>query len=450
MSRPLSFAFCGGAFGDEGKGRIVDKYVNKLSKRGKVVVYRDYGGANAGHTVEFKSGERVALHQLPSGVFGENTTVILGKGMVIHPADLLEEIQQVKKVAGGKIPAKIIIDENAVLLLDTHRAYESVLKLWHDGGKASTGRGIAPAYADVLLRQAVRVRDLIRFDEKVLKTHYRLYEALIKGLGKDMSKLVIPMMGKDQSFKVGDFNFFLNNLTKYFQALKPYVTDVHNLLQKSWHDPKISFVFEKAQAVGLHPLWAVYPDSSSSETTFAGIETSSEGIIDPNDIKVRAAVIKATYMSSVGTRKLPSVMDEKLAHQIREDANEYGASTKRPRDVYHLDLEAIRFFAKVGKATHMILTHMDIIYPKIKLKVCVEYEQKGKKVGYRPDQEFLNTVKPIYKELKPWDKKQIQEAKNKLELPKEAQVFIKFVEKEIGLPILMITTGPKRNQSIKL
>ena len=159
-----SFGFCGGAFGDEGKGRIVDEYVHNLAKKGPVVVYRDNGGANAGHTVGLPTGEKIALHQLPSGVFCDKATVILGKEMVIHPGDLITEILQVKNVASQVAIGKIMIDEMAILSLDTHRAFESSLKNWQNGSKGSTGRGIAPAYADVLLRHPLRARDIKHFD----------------------------------------------------------------------------------------------------------------------------------------------------------------------------------------------------------------------------------------------------------------------------------------------
>ena len=170
----INAGFCGGAFGDEGKGRIVDEYVNNYDQLGKnVIVYRDNGGANAGHTLETPDGRRIAMHLLPSGILNPNATVILGKGMVIHPGDLVTEINEVKKFVGKKEMAEIMVDEMAVLSLDTHRAYESVLKIWQEGGKGATGRGIAPAYADILLRQPLRMRDLADFNEDKVRNHYQ-------------------------------------------------------------------------------------------------------------------------------------------------------------------------------------------------------------------------------------------------------------------------------------
>lgn len=447
-TRKNSFAFFGGAYGDEGKGRIVDKYVSDWAKKGEVVVYRDNGGANAGHTVEFEDGKRIALHQLPSGVFVENTVVILGKGMVLHPADLLEEIRQVRQASGGKIKAKICIDEMAVLSLDTHRAFEAVLKEWQEGSKGATGRGIGPAYADVLLRHPLRMRDLATFSEEKIKKHYLLYESLIFGLGRKLAETLVPRLDKDEKIPVGTLEAFTEQLQKQSRELSPYISSVFDLLKERWADEKTTFIFEKAQAIGLDPRYGVYPDVTSSDTTLGGILSSTEGIINPEKIETRAGVIKATYMSSVGIRKLPTTMDETLATKIREDANEYGATTKRPRGIVYLDLSALRFFREMGLANCLVLTHMDIVYPNVPIKICVGYEKNGKEVSYRPDQEFLNQVTPKYIEMPSWSKDKISQAKTLADLPKEAREFLDFVSRKIGVPILMITTGPKREQGI--
>ncbi len=448
-SRPRSLAFCGGAFGDEGKGRIVDMVVNDLAQRGPVAVYRDNGGANAGHTIEFSNGQRVAFHQLPSGVFVRGATVILGKGMVIHPGDLVAELRQIEQVTAVKERAKILIDEMAVLALDTHRAFENVLKSWQSGGKGATGRGISPAYADVLLRHPLRLRDLIAFDEAKVKAHYNLYEALIAGLGQKLATCEVATLS-GSVIKVGSRALFLKRLREQAAALKPMTMDLHSWLAEKWADKKWSFVFEKAQAVGLDNRWGVYPDVTASDTTFDGIFSSTQGLIDAGRIAVRAGVIKATYMSSVGTRVLPSLMEPELAHRIREDAHEYGATTKRPRDIAYLDLPAIAYFGRVGHLNGLVLTHMDISYLDTPIKVCVGYKLGQKIVDYRPDQEFLNGVKPVFTEFRSWDPAKIAAAKTKRGIPAEAKKFLAFVETVTGLPIIAITTGPRREQSLWL
>jgi len=448
-TRPRTFAICGGAYGDEGKGRIVDMVVHELSQTGPVVVFRDNGGANAGHTVEFPNGKRVALHQLPSGVFIKDATIVLGKEMVIHPEDLLEELHQVDGVTETEYRAEIKIDEMALLSLDTHRAFESVLKDWQSGGKGSTGRGIAPAYADVLLRHPLRMRDIVTFDQEKISSHYDLYAALVSGLGQEIAAVLVPTL-KGEKHPVGSKAELVRNLQAQAKALAAYVGPVHGWLEEKWLDKKWGFVFEKAQAVGLDYRWGVYPDVTASDTTIDGIFSASEGAIDPDQIEIRAGVIKATYMSSVGTRKLPSLMTDALADRIREDAHEYGATTKRPRDIAYLDIPALRFFSRVGRINALMLTHMDVSYLDHPIKVCTGYKLDKKNVAYRPDQEFLNQVTPVYKELPSWDAKLLAKAKSRTDLPQEAQDFIAFVAKEIGVPVTLITTGPQRDQAVKL
>jgi len=448
--RKNAVAFCGGAFGDEGKGRVVDEYVNKFSEKGKVVVYRDNGGSNAGHNVELPDGRRIALHQIPSGIFCKKAVVILGKEMVLHPRDLVFEIEGAIKLARGDSHAKILIDEMALLSLDTHRALESALKLWHEGGKAATGRGISPAYMDVILRQPLRMRDLRDWKEEKFIKHYRLYEALIKGLGLKLADIMVNSLASDSQIPVGSLDTFLKNIKEQRGFLKPLIGEAMSFIRRAWSETKYSFVFEKAQAIGLDYRWGVYPDVTASDTTFGGIFSSTEGIVDPKTIPIRAAVIKATYMSSVGTRILPTMMDEELAKKIREDAYEYGATTKRPRDIAYLDLEALKFYGKVGLVNSYVLTHMDIVYPKVPVKVCTGYTIGGKKALYRPDQEYLLKVKPVYREFESWDAAKTQKAKKFADLPKEVKIFLKFVAKELRAPILLITTGPKRHQSIRI
>lgn len=444
-----SYAICGAAFGDEGKGRIVDMLVNDLAARGPVIVYRDNGGANAGHTVEFATGERVAFHQLPSGLFIKGATVVLGKDMVIHPGDLLAELVQIALVTATKQRAKIRIDEMAFLSLDTHRAFENVLKQWQEGGKGSTGRGIAPAYADVLLRHPLRMRDIIHFNQEKVEKHYQLYQALIKGLGQNLAELTVPTLGGTPKV-VGTQKAFVKELQAQAAQLKTLVGDLHDWLGETWLNPKYGFVFEKAQAIGLDARWGVYPDVTASDTTLDGILSATQGTIDPDRIGVRAGVMKATYMSSVGTRQLPSLMETKLAQRIREDAHEYGATTKRPRDIAYLDIPAIKFFAKVGRLNALILTHMDVAYADTPIKVCVGYKIGKKLVEYRPDQEFLNTVTPVYEQLPSWSAQLVAAATTIKELPTAARDFIYFVEDTLSIPVMMVTTGPQRHQGIMI
>lgn len=448
--RSNSYAIGGGAYGDEGKGKFTDSIATELhDNKNPIIVYRVNGGANAGHTLEF-DGNRIALHQIPCGAFIDGATVILGKGMVLHPDDLLDEIKTVKEASNNNIRSSIKIDSSATLALDTHRAYENVLKKYQTGSNGATGRGIAPAYSDIVLRQPLRMRDLIRPDwEEKFAKHYDLYSKQITGLGENMALIEVPTLNKGK-IEVGTKDQFINRLKEAREQLAPLTEDVYGYVKKTWHNSKNSYIFEMAQAIGLDPRYGVYPDVTGSDTTFASITASTEGIVDYREIEHRISTIKATYMSSVGSRVLPTLMKGELADKIRNDAKEYGATTKRPRDIAYLDLPALRFYNKVGGANEIGITHMDIVYPNTPVKICVEYEIDNKIVDYRPDQEWLDQVDPIYIEIPTWKQSRINLATFYGEIPQEAKHYLKTIAKELGSPVTMISNGPRREQIIKI
>ncbi|MEA2056841.1 MAG: adenylosuccinate synthetase [Patescibacteria group bacterium] len=447
--RKNSVAVVGGALGDEGKGRVTDELTAHFMKTAKKAIhYRDNGGANAGHTVEV-GDVRLALHQLSSGVMQAGCTVICGKEMVLHPEDLVEEINQVKKATSKKkMPADLIIDEMALLCLDTHRAFEAVLKMKSRGSKPATGRGISPAYADRIYRHPLRMRDLANKNwQNKFKKHYQFYQTLISGFGLKLAELEVPRLNNEK-VRVGSATEMLARLEKARAEILPYIQSVYDFIKESW-EGDTPFVFEKAQALGLDKRWGVYPDVTASNCGFEGILSSTEGVTDPEKIAIKTAVIKATYTSSVGARKLPTIMEEKLAHKIREDANEYGATTGRPRDIVHIDLPMLSYLFRVGRVEYSTITHMDVSYPDVPIRVCVAYEIDGKEVHYRPDQQFLNKVSPRFVELPAWDGKRAEQAKKIEDLPQNALSYLAFINQCLGTKLLLITTGPKREQTIK-
>lgn len=447
--RPNSVALCGGAFGDEGKGRVADELTAYLLETcPQVVLYRDNGGSNAGHSVEVGK-QKMVLHQLGSGIFNQNCTTISGKGMAIHPIDLVKEIELAKIATNGKLPAQLILDEMATLCLDTHRAFEYALSYATQGYASSTGRGIAPAYADILFRQPLRMRDLTRTNwKKIFTKHYHFYSQMISGLGLELKNIKVSRLASTGQ-KVGSLTTFLDRLTKIRQTLLPLIKPCYEFVSNQWQDDHTAFVFEKAQALGLDLHWAVYPDCTVSDCTFDGIHTSTEGIVEPNLIAIKAAVIKATYTSSVGSRILPSGMPDPLASKIREDAHEYGATTGRPRDIHYLDIPLLSYLMRVGQVEYLVPTHMDIVYHKLPIKVCIGYQKNGKTVEFRPDQEYLLGIKPVFVELPTWNKIQLQTATKPQALPKTALQYLAFLQAVLKVKILMITTGPKRDQTLR-
>lgn len=445
--RANSIAVVGGFLGDEGKGRITDEFTaNFLTQHPQVLHYRDNGGANAGHTVSVDN-IKIGLHQLGSGVLQSGCVVVSGKEMVIHPQDFVSEIEQVKKLFSGQIPAQIVIDEMSFLSLDTHRAFETALKK-HSVGKAATGRGISPAYADILYRNPLRIRDLYQTNwEEKFTNHYQLYQSLTQGLTNSLAEIEVMRLNS-KTVKVGNLQHFLSDLNSAKKELKPFIKSAYQLIKQHWRKDT-PIVFEKAQALGLDKRWGVYPDITASDCSFEGIFSSTEGVVDPDQIAIKAAAIKATYQSSVGTRKLPSQMTGPLADRIREDAHEYGVTTGRPRDIVYVDLPMLSYLLRVGKVEYLVVTHLDICYQEIPLKIVVGYQKNGKRVDYRPDQEYLNTVEPIFAELPSWDGKATALAKEIEDLPTTALQYLYLLEKTLKVKILMATTGPKRNQTVK-
>ena len=450
-ARPRSIAVAGGAFGDEGKGRIVDELCAQMTRAGasQTLIYRWNGGANAGHTV-IVDGQRIALHQPPAGSLHDGATVGLGKGMVIHPGDLIDEIESIRPLLAGRAKFDLRIDAQAVLALDTHRAFEGALKAWESGGKGSTGRGISPAYADVLYRHPVRVGDLLT-DEGVgrLGRHYDLYAAWLRGLGASLEAAQVPTL-HGEKIAVGSRDVFFSRLAGQEAALREYIDgEVQRMITQAWADDAIPFVFEGAQGIGLDPRWGVYPDITASDPTFDGIMHSTEGIIHARQIAVRAGALKATYTSSVGARRLPTQMPEGEAHRIREDAHEYGATTRRPRDIAYIDLPCLRFFADVSDMNALILTHLDIAYLDTPIRVCTHYaDASGEVVPYRPDQAYLNSVTPHYLDLPSWDGRAVQGVRRLGDLPTSSLQYIAFLSQALGCTPLMATTGPQREALI--
>ena len=450
--RPNSVAVIGAFFGDEGKGRITDEIADFfLNKRRfeKIILYRDNGGANAGHTISC-NGKKISLHQIGSGILHKGCQVVLGKGMVIHPVDLLDEISEIKKVFDfRKLPAQLLIDQMAVLSLDTHRAFEVVLKHPSNeslGSSASTDRGISPAYADILFRFPLRVRDLFTENwEGVFSEHYDRYKLWIKGMGADIEDVTIQrFMGKKT--KVGSKAEFLNNLLVAKQSLKPFVFDVYDLIKDNWFSDT-PFIFEKAQAIGLDHRWGVYPDISASNCCLDGIAFSTEGLVQIRDISARLGVIKSTYSSSVGKRTVPTIMEKENADRIRESANEFGSTTGRPRDILYLDLVMLKYYCKVSEIEELVFTHMDVVFDK-PIKVCVEYKIDGKKAEYRPDQEHLKNIEPVYRYFKPWEADKFKQITSFDRLPHPAKDFISFVCSYTETKPVILTYGADRNKTI--
>ena len=435
-------------FGDSGKGAVVAKFNKLLNKKENLVSIRFNGGANAGH--ESKLGEKlIVTHQLPMGVIAEGAIAIISRGMVIHPEDLITEISNIEESLGGELPGKLIIDDRVPLALDTHRAFESALNSFTTGGRGSTGKGISPGYASHYERISITLKDLLANDwEEKLKAHYKLYKSLISGSGNEtqITKAQVPVYSKNrgEKRKVGSEKVFIERLKYARDKVKRYSSsEVPALLENVWKNEKIPVTIEGAQGAGLDPYHGVYPDITASRPMSRFLNDATYNIILPEHIFHRVAVMKTTYMSSVGIRKLPAERDENLENWIQETFDERGRTTGRLRDIFPISIPIATYLRKAAGYNFIVATHLDASKKDQKVKVVIGYVDKktGKKKPYLPYQDHLNTLKPIFVDFDGWDGSRVAQAKSIETLPKEARTYLTFLGAAIA-PVSMCTFGP--------
>lgn len=435
-------------FGDSGKGSIVAKYNEILGKKNKKIVSLRYnGGGNAGHECLI-DGKMVTTHQLPMGIVKENCTAVVSRGMLIHPEDLLTELDLVKKTLGG-VPGELLIDERVNLGLDTHRALEAALNFKTTGGRGSTGRGIATGYAAHYLRIPVTLKDLLSSNwEERFKAHYQLFKTLVSAFGKDFefAKLEVTSYGKEKGLKrkVGSEKEFLERLSSVRSRMRKMTTSsMYSILKEAWDNPSISFTLEGAQGAGIDPYHGVYPDVTASRPMSRNINDATYNIVLPENIPLRVAVMKTTYMSSVGRRVLPTLKDTKTEKWIQEAFDEKGRSTGRLRDIYPISIPIAHYLRIAAGYTHIAATHVDASKPDVPIKVITHYTHKktGEELPYLPYQDHLDTLVANVVEFDGWDGEKTKGIKTPSRLPSQAKDYLSFISETIA-PIAIATTGP--------
>ncbi len=423
-------AIVGANWGDEGKGKITDLLAEKSD-----MVIRFQGGANAGHTIICDYG-RFALHQLPSGVFYPHTVNIIGPGVALDVKKFLEELQQ---LSDGGVPAPhILIDQRTQLLMPYHvlqDAYEEERLAGKSFG--STKSGIAPFYSDKYAKIGIEIADL--FDEKrLLERLERVCE--VKNVLWEHLYHKEPLEAKA----------LFNTLMGYREALTSYVADTVSLIHKALKEGK-TVLLEGQLGSMKDPTYGIYPFVTSSHT-LAGFGCVGGGV-PPTAVKDVICVTKA-YSSSVGSSAEPFVSeligDE--GDELRRrggDRGEFGATTGRPRRVGWYDAVASRYGCMVQGATEAALTAIDCLGYLDEIKVCTGYEIDGQVTRDFPTPALLNRAKPVYTALPGW-KCDIRGITEFDKLPQAAQDYVRFIEKEIEVPIRIVSTGPKRNEIIDL
>ena len=419
-------AIVGANWGDEGKGKITDMFAEQAD-----VVIRFQGGANAGHTIINDYG-RFALHTLPSGVFYPNITNIIGNGVALDIRKLVAELQML--LDGGVSVPKLIVSDRAHVLMP----YHVLLDTYEEdrlAGKAygSTKSGIAPFYADKVSKIGIQVNEL--FDDDVLRER-------LEKVCQLKNALIVHLYHKDPL----DPQALYEEMVQQRELIRPYVGDAARFVHTVLREGK-TVLLEGQLGTMKDPDFGIYPMTTSSNT-LAGYGCIGAGI-PPRYIEDIVAVTKA-YSSSVGGGNFVSEIFGEEADELRKrggDKGEFGATTGRPRRVGWFDAVATRYGVEMQGATEVCLTCLDVLGYLDEIKVCTGYEIDGRIVKDFPVTRLLKDARPIYTVLPGW-KSDIRGITDEEKLPKEALVYVDFIEQEIGVPIKLFSTGPKRHEII--
>ena len=414
----------GAQWGDEGKGKATDLLGDTVD-----YVVRYQGGNNAGHTVVIGT-EKYALHLLPSGILSPNVVPVIGNGVVIDPAVLLEEIRGLD--ARGINTSKLVISANAHLITPYHRTIDKVSERFLGKSKiGTTGRGIGPAYADKISRIGIRVQDL--FDRSIL-------EQKLEGALHDKNQVLTKVFNR-KNMAVAEI---LEEYLAYAEILRPYVADTSLLLDKALKAGK-TVLLEGSQGTLLDVDHGTYPFVTSSNPTAGGACTGSG--IGPKAITRVIGIVKA-YTTRVGSGPFPTELLDDDGDKLRTIGHEYGTTTGRNRRCGWYDAPIARYAVRINGLTDFFLTKLDVLTGWDKIPVCVAYDVDGTRHDELPaSQTDFHHATPIYEYLPGW-KEDISKARSLSDLPKNAQDYVKYLEEISGAPISAIGVGPGRDETI--
>ncbi|NBJ89282.1 adenylosuccinate synthase [Acutalibacter sp. 1XD8-36] len=417
-------AIVGACWGDEGKGKITDVLAEDSD-----IVIRFQGGSNAGHTIINEYG-RFALHQLPSGVFRQNITNIIGNGVAFSVENFVTEMQYIKD--GGVPEPRILISNRCQVLMPYHKELDGLEEArLADKAFGSTKSGIAPFYSDKYAKIGFQISDL--FDDKDA-----LYERIDHVLG--LKNVLYTELYHREPLNRDDI---YNKLMEYKEIVAPYVADTTTLLYNAVKEGK-TILLEGQLGSLRDPDMGIYPMTTSS-SPLAGFGTVGAGGIPPYAIGKIYCVVKA-YSSAVGAGEFVSEIFGDEAEELRKrggDKGEYGATTGRPRQVGWLDLVAAKYGCMVQGATDVAFTVLDALGYLDEIPVCVAYELDGKQIDYFPPTAQLKRCKPVLEKLPGW-KCDIKGIKRYEDLPENARKYVEFAEKYLGVPVTMVSNGPAR------
>ena len=408
-------------WGDEGKGKIVDVLTPKYD-----IIARFQGGPNAGHTLEFE-GIKHVLHTIPSGIFRDNVVNIIGNGVVIDPIILKTEIQKLENLKVDVI-SKLLISKKAHLILPTHKLLDQASELAKGKRKiGSTLKGIGPTYMDKTGRNGLRIGDInsSNFKEKYERLRDKHFQLL-----------------KDTEF-INNFNEMENEFLDSINYLKNFrhIDSEHYLNDAGKENKKI--LAEGAQGTLLDIDFGTYPFVTSSNTITAGTCTGLG--VAPNKINKVIGIFKA-YCTRVGSGPFPSELNDEVGENIRQLGHEFGATTGRERRCGWIDLPALKYAIMINGVTELSMMKADVLDTFEDIFVCTHYIENGEKINYFPF-EISNETEPVFEKMKGWNQ-DITKFQSEDEFPKELSNYIKFLEKELEVPISIVSVGPNRSETI--
>jgi len=408
-------------WGDEGKGKIVDVLTPQYD-----IIARFQGGPNAGHTLEFE-GIKHVLHTIPSGIFRNDVMNIIGNGVVIDPVILQKEIQQLEKL-NVDVQSKLLISKKAHLILPTHKLLDQASEIAKGKQKiGSTLKGIGPTYMDKTGRNGLRIGDISSVDfnkkyQKLKEKHFKILKdsTLLKNLDSIESEF-LKSIEYIKKFKHIDSEHYLNNASKNGKKI----------------------LAEGAQGTLLDIDFGTYPYVTSSNTITAGTCTGLG--IAPNKIKRIVGIFKA-YCTRVGSGPFPSELKDEIGEKIRQVGHEFGATTGRERRCGWIDLPALKYAIMINGVTELSMMKADVLDSFEDIYVCTHYIQNEEKINFFPF-DLSDDTKPVFKKVKGWNQ-DITKSKKESDFPKELSAYINYLEKELEVPISIVSVGPNRSETI--
>ena len=425
VSRGKTAVIVGAQWGDEGKGKIVDVLSHHFS-----VVARYAGGHNAGHTVII-GGKKFVLQLVPCGVLREGCRAVIGNGVVLDPLALLKEVKMLRE-AGVHVDGNLFVSNRAHVILPYHRMIEMGAENAPGRVKiGTTSRGIGPSYEDKMGRRGLRVADLL--DRNLLR-------ATIENACREKNMIAHALFNSEPL----DADSMYTEYAQAAEQIAPFVTDTALLLNRALAEGQ-SVMFEGAQATMLDIDHGTYPFVTSSSASAGGAVIGTG--VPPNAIQSVLGITKA-YCTRVGGGPFPTETEGPIADQLRARGNEYGAVTGRPRRCGWIDLPLLRYAQMINGVNWWVVTKMDVLDELDEIPICVGYKVNGKKTDTVPALATgFDQVECIYQKMPGWKQSTVGITEFD-RLPARAQEYLRFIEKETGARIGMVSTGPDREQTM--